>query len=100
MATALLQSPQLKTKYQQTKNTITQDVKNAEIAVIQANAQINAAEKATVLARQTLEAEQKKFQLGESTVFMIIQDQRDLTTAEGNAVQARQAYAPALDQYT
>jgi len=100
MATALLQSRQLKTQYQQTKNTITQDVKNAEIAVIQAKAQINAAQKATILARQTLEAEQKKFQLGESTVFMIIQDQRDLTAREGDEAKARQAYATALNQYS
>jgi outer membrane protein len=99
MATALLQARQLRTQYQQTKNTITQDVKNAEIAVIQAKAQINSAQKATILARQTLEAEQKKFQLGESTVFMIIQDQRDLTAREGDEAKARQAYATALNQY-
>lgn len=99
MATAMLEERQLRTQLQQTKNTITQDVKNAEIAVVQARAQINAAQKATVLAKQTLDAEQKKFQLGESTVFMIIQDQRDLTAAEGNEAKARQAYATALTQY-
>jgi outer membrane protein len=99
MATAQLLERQLRTQYQQQKNTITQDVKNAEIAVIQAKAQINAAQKATILARQTLEAEQKKFQLGESTVFMIIQDQRDLTAREGDEAKARQAYSTALTQY-
>jgi outer membrane protein TolC len=51
------------------------------------------------LSRQTLDAEQKKFQLGESTVFLVIQAQRDLTTAEGNEVQARSTYAKALTQF-
>ena len=51
------------------------------------------------LARQTLDAAQKKFQLGESTVFLVIQAQRDLANAEGNEVTARSTYAKALTQY-
>ncbi len=69
------------------------------IGVIQAKAQINAAEKATLLARQTLDAEQKKFQLGESTVFLVIQAQRDFATAEGNEVTAHSTYAKAITAY-
>ena len=46
-----------------------------------------------------MDAEQKKFQLGESTVFQVIQTQRDLATAEGNEVKARTAYAQALTQF-
>ena len=52
-----------------------------------------------ILAQQTLEAEQKKFQLGESTVFQVIQAQRDLATQEGNNVRARSTYAKALTQF-
>jgi outer membrane protein len=98
-ARALLEKRQLETQIQQQKNTVEQDVRNAEIAVAQAKAQIEAARKAVVLAQQTLDAERKKFQLGESTVFMVIQAQRDLATAEGNEVKARSTYAKALTQF-
>ncbi len=95
-ARALLERRQLETQLQQFKNNIAQQVRSAEIGVVQAKAQIEAARKAVVLAAQTLDAEQKKFQLGESTVFLVIQAQRDLATAEGNEVKARSTYAKAL----
>ena len=98
-ATALLQERQQQTQLQKTKNDIAQAVRSAEIGVIQAKAEIEAGRKAVVLAQQTLDAEQKKFQLGESTVFLVIQAQRDLATAEGNEVKARSTYAKALTQF-
>jgi outer membrane protein len=99
VARAMMERRQLETQLQQWKNNVAQQVRTAVIGVIQAKAQINAAEKATVLARQTLDAEQKKFRLGESTVFLVIQAQRDLANAEGNEVTARSTYAKALTQY-
>jgi len=99
MATALLQERQLRTQLQQTKNQVDQQVRNAVIAVTQAKAQINAAHKAVILAQQTLDAEQKKFQLGESTVFLVIQAERDLVTAQGNEVLAHSNYSKALTQF-
>jgi outer membrane protein TolC len=98
-ARALLERRQLETQLQQLKNNIAQQVRSAEIGVIQAKAQIDAARKAVLLAQQTLDAEQKKFQLGESTVFLVIQAQRDLATAEGNEVRARSTYAKAITQF-
>ena len=95
-ARALLERRQLQTQLQQTKNNIAQAVRNAEIAVVQAKARIEAARKAVMLAQQTLDAEQKKFQLGESTPFLVIQAQRDLATAEGNEVAARSTYTKAV----
>jgi outer membrane protein len=99
-ARALLERRQLRAQLQRTKNQVAQEVRNAEIALIQAKAQIEAAQKAVVLAQQTLDAEQKKFQLGESTVFMVIQAQRDLVAAEVAEVQARSTYAKALTQFS
>jgi outer membrane protein len=99
MTIALLQERMLRTQLQQQKNTIAQDVRNAEIGVTQARAQVAAAVKATQLANETFEAEKKKFQLGESTVFLVIQTQRDLATAEGNEVKARDTYAKALTTF-
>lgn len=98
-ATALLQRRQYDVQLQQKRNQVEQDVRNAEIAVTQAKAQIDAAAKATVLAQQTLDAEQKKFKLGESTTLNVILTERDLTTAEGNEAKARAAYAQAMVQY-
>ena len=97
-ARALLEERQLRTQLQKTKNQVAQEVRNAEIALIQARAQIEAARKAVTLAEQTLDAEQKKFQLGESTVFLVIQAQRDLVVAEVRQVLARSIYAKALTQ--
>lgn len=97
-ARALFEQRQLQTQLQQQKNTIAQDVRNAEIAVTQAKAQIDATIKATELAKQTLDADRKKFELGETTTFQLIQDQRDLTTAQGNEAKARQTYANAVTQ--
>ncbi len=99
MARALMERRELETQLQQSKNNIAQAVRTAVIGVIQAKAQINAAEKATILQRQTLDAEQKKFRLGESTVFLVIQAQRDLTNAEGNEVTAHSTYAKAITAY-
>jgi outer membrane protein TolC len=95
-ARATLEERWLRTTLQQQKNQVAQDVRSAEIAVIQAKAQIAASAKAVTLAQQTLDAERKKFQLGESTVINVIQTQRDLATAENNDVKARSAYAKAL----
>ena len=99
VARALLEQRQLRETVLKQKNQVEQDVRSAEIGVIQAKAQIGAAVKAVVLAQKTLDAEQRKFKLGESTVFLVIQAQRDLATAEGNEVKARSTYAKALTQF-
>ena len=98
-ARALLEQRQLGEQLQKQKNQVQQDVRSAQIGVIQAKAQIEAAAKAVLLARRTLEAEQKKFQLGDSTVFLLIQAQRDLANAEGNEVKAHSTYAKAITQF-
>jgi outer membrane protein TolC len=98
-ATALITERQMRVKLQQQINNIEQDVRTAVIAVTQARAQIDAAKEATGLAKETLEGEQKKFLLGESTPFLVIQAQRDLANAEGTEAQARDNYAKALTQF-
>jgi outer membrane protein len=88
-ARALLEQRQAETSYRQLQNTIVVDVRNAQIALEQDQARVQAAEKARILAQQTLDAERKKFSLGVSTTFLVIQAQRDLTTAEGNELRAK-----------
>jgi outer membrane protein TolC len=78
----------------QTKQ-IRTDVQNALIGLQQARARYQAASEQRVLEEQTLDAEQKKYALGASTVYNVIQIQRDLATAEGSEVTALSQYAHA-----
>jgi outer membrane protein TolC len=99
-ARALIEERQFRVQLQQKTNQAQQDVRNAVIAVTQAKAQIDAAKEATELSKETLNGEQRKFQLGESTPFLVIQAERDLAAQEGAEALARSTYAKALTQYT
>ena len=79
-------------------NSIRVDVQNALIALQQARAQHQAAVKNRVLQEQTLDAEQKKYALGSSTVFFVIQAQRDLAVAQQAEVSAMATYSRARTQ--
>jgi len=79
-------------------NGVRVDVQNALIALQQARAQYQAAVKNRVLQEQTLEAEQKKYALGSSTVFFVIQAQRDLALAQQSEVAAVTSYTRARNQ--
>ncbi len=84
-------------------NQLRVDIQNAMIAMQQARARYETSVKERVLQEQTLDAEQKKYALGASTVFFIIQYQRDLAQAQSNEVSAMGAYVKArtdLDRVT
>lgn len=98
-AQAEVELHEMQTSLQRQKNVIEQDVRNAEIAVTQAKAQIAAAIKARDYAQQALDAEIKKLHLGVSTTLNVIQLQQQFVLAEGNLAKARQAYAAALVQF-
>jgi outer membrane protein TolC len=100
---ALLTQRQNEAILQQQKNAAVLDVRNTFIALVQDRAQVEAAGKARELQQQTFDAEQKKYQLGASTVYNVILTQRDLITAQGtelralaNLVEAKAAYERAL----
>ena len=88
-ARALLDERQIEVQYRSLQNSIVLNVRNAQIALQQDRAQVAAAEKAQTLAAQTLDAEQKKYQLGSSTSYNVVLRARDLTTAQGNLLRAR-----------
>jgi outer membrane protein len=79
-------------------NQVRVDVQNAVIGLQQSRAQHQSAQKARILQEQTLDAEQKKFALGASTIFFVIQAQRDLTRAQADEVAALTSYNHALVQ--
>jgi outer membrane protein len=98
LATATLNLRQNELQVQRQINQIRVDVQNGIIAVQQARAQYQAAVKQRILEEQTVDADQKRLSVGASTVFQVIQDQRDLATAAGNEVTAEAAYAAARVQ--
>jgi outer membrane protein len=87
-ARAILSQRQLQTTERQLRNAALLDVRNSYIVLTQYRAQVAAAIKARELQQQTFDAEQKKYQLGASTVYTVIQTQRDLTTAQGSEIRA------------
>ncbi len=102
-ATATLQLRMTQLGLQKQISQIRVDLENAVIALQQARAQYEAATQARILQEQSLDAEQKKFQLGSSTPYNVILAQRDLATARQNEVAALTAYGLArvqLDQVT
>jgi len=98
MATATLSLRQNQLQIQREINQIRVDVQNAIIALQEARAQYQAAVKQRVLEEQTVDADQKKLALGATTVFQLIQDQRDLSTAGENVVTAEATYIQARVQ--
>jgi outer membrane protein len=85
---AVLNQRMIEAQLQQLKNSAVLDVRNAFIALTQDRGQVQAASKARELQQQTFDAEQKKYQLGASTVYNVILTQRDLINAQGNELRA------------
>jgi hypothetical protein len=96
---AQLTRRQMEAQTQQIKNNALLDVRNTTIALQQDRAQVQAASKARELQQQTFDAEQKKYQLGASTVYNVILTQRDLITAQGTELRALANLAEAKANY-
>ncbi len=86
---------QSEVRLQQQLNQVRVEVENALIGQQQGRARYQTAVKNRVLQEQTLDAEQKKYSLGASTIFFVIQSQRDLTSAQAAEVSALSTYARA-----
>ncbi|HEY3441764.1 MAG TPA: TolC family protein [Paludibaculum sp.] len=94
-ATSLIEIRQNELGLQKSVNQIRVDVQNAVIGLQQARARCDAAAKSSSLAQETLEADRKKYALGAGTAFQVVQDQRDLATAQSAEVQALANYTHA-----
>jgi outer membrane protein TolC len=73
-----------------------QEVKNAVHQVEQAELSIAAAKVSRDLAQKTLEAEQRKYELGASQIFFVLDAQTQLAQAELSLVQAQIGYQQAV----
>jgi outer membrane protein TolC len=87
-----LEFRQAELRLQQLRNQIGIEVRNAQFALQQNRARVEAAQKGRQFAQESLDAEQKRYALGASTNFLVLQAQRDLTQAETNLVAAMAAY--------
>jgi outer membrane protein TolC len=75
------------------------EVRNAYTQVEMQDARVNTAKTSRELAERRLDAEQKKFELGTSTVRFVLEEQRNLAQAETDEVSALVNYTKALVAY-
>jgi outer membrane protein len=94
-ATSLLELRQNELNLRKNTNQVTVDVQNAVIGLQQARVRYDSASKARQLQDQTLAADQRRNALGATTVFQVVQDQRDLATSQSTEVQAMANYTHA-----
>jgi outer membrane protein TolC len=84
---------QTQMRLQQLYNQIRIQVINQQYALTNDRAQVQAAQAARDYAAQSLDAEEKKYKLGASTTTNVLQQGRNLATAENSLISATAAYA-------
>jgi outer membrane protein len=87
-----LEYRQAQMRLQQIENQVGIEIRSAQYTVQQNRASVDSAQAAVELARQSLDAEQKKYQFGTSTTTLVLQYQSGLATSESTLVNAMVAY--------
>jgi outer membrane protein len=93
--TSLIGIRQDELNLQKQLNQVRVDVQNAVIGLQQARVRYEAAVEARKLSQQTFDADKKKYDLGAGTPYQVVQDQRDLASAESSEAQATANYSHA-----
>ncbi len=93
---AKLEKQQTETSLQRMRNNIALEIRKAVIGLVQAKAQVEAAQKAAQLSGEALSAEEAKLLEGTSIPYEVIRRQRDYRSARFAEVQSRANYAKAL----
>ncbi|MBV9927494.1 MAG: TolC family protein [Acidobacteria bacterium] len=96
LATARVQKEQNEASYRSQEQTVAAEVRNAAQAVAIAQKRIVASRLARESAEQQLAGEQKLYNVGRSTTFLLLQRQNELTAARTNELQAETDYSKAL----
>jgi outer membrane protein len=89
----LMEYRQAELRLEQLYTQIRMQVVNAQFALTNDRAQVQAAIAARDFNNQSMEAEQKKLGLGASTASLVLQQERSLATAEFNLIAAQALYA-------
>jgi outer membrane protein len=100
-ATSVIEIRQNELNFQKQVNQVRVDVQNAVIGMQQARVRYDASVQARMLSQQTFDADKKKYELGAGTPYQVVQDQRDLASAQSSEAQAMANYSHAsiaLDQ--
>ena len=93
--TSLIEIRQNELGLHKSVNQVHVDVQDAVIGLTQARSRYDAAVQARKLAQQTLDADQKRFNLGAATPYQVVQDQRDLANSLSAEIQAMANYTHA-----
>jgi outer membrane protein len=80
----------------QVQEQVTLDVSNAVHQLEQAKLSIAAGKEALDLAQKTTAAEQRKYELGSSTIFLVLEAQTELAAAQESLLQAEVGYQMAV----
>jgi HAE1 family hydrophobic/amphiphilic exporter-1 len=91
-ARAKLERDQAQARLRNTELIAVRQVRDAALRLEQNRQRIETAEQGRTLAEQRVDAEQRRFDVGMSTSFLVIQAQRDLAEARNNELQAKLAY--------
>ena len=94
-ARSLMEYRQAELRLAQLYTQIRMQVVNAQFALTNDRAQVQASLAARDYAQQSLDAEQKKLHLGASTTANVLQQERNLAVAENNLIAANAAFATA-----
>ena len=92
-ARSLMEYRQAELRLEQLYTQIRMQVVNQQFALTNDRAQVLASEATRDFDQQSLEDEQKKLRLGASTTALVLQQQRNLATAEDSLIAAQAAYA-------
>ncbi len=98
-ARSVLEYRQQQLRVQQLYVQVRMQVVNSQFALTNDRAQVAAADAAREFAFQSQDAEQRKLRLGASTTANVLQQQRNLATAEDNLINARATYAKDRAQF-
>jgi outer membrane protein len=96
LAGARIQREQLDASYRSQDQAIEMDVRNAAQSVDTAQKRVVASRAARESAEAQLAGEQKLYEVGRSTTFLLLQRQQELTAARTNELQAQTDYNKAL----
>ncbi len=96
LGTALVGKKRTLYQIRQREQAVSLEVRNALNQLEGSAMSITAAQTAFELAKKTLAAEQRKYELGVQTIFFVLEAQTQLASAEQNLVQAQIGYRRAL----
>ncbi len=99
LARARVEKDQAAARLRSIELTAVREIRDAASRVEQNQQRIETTRLGRELAEQRLDAEQKRFEVGMSTSFLVIQAQRDLAVARNNELQAMLDYQLALVQF-